>query len=89
MSVRQASIREMLVCMRRSPRAVSRWLAPADIVMDGTLLHLQRNSVHAQIIACIARQNLSGKPWFSAEHPQATKHRKDDLCVADDAIRHV
>ncbi len=46
--------------------------------MDGTLLHLQRNSVHAQTIACIARQATSGNEC-----------RKDDLCVADDAIRHV
>ena len=38
--------------------------------MDGTLLHLQRNSVHAEIIACIARQGLPGKPWFPAERPQ-------------------
>lgn len=48
--------------------------------MDGTLLHLQRNSVHAQIIACIARQGLPGKPWFLAERPRETKNAKL-ICV--------
>ncbi len=48
--------------------------------MDGTLLHLQRNSVHvhAQIIACIAWQGLPGKS--PAERPQDTEVAKM-ICV--------
>ncbi len=52
--------------------------------MDGTLLHLQRNSVYAQIIACIARQAM-----ISGRASSGNKKRKADLYIADGAITHV